>query len=66
MINDRVSERSHRWVAPPCFLNVTVTVETMVAARGVTPASWRRRGADASTYLGAHHGVERWVRWTFA
>ena len=45
---DRVSERSHG-VALPCFLNVTVTVETIVAARGVTPASWRRRGADAST-----------------
>jgi hypothetical protein len=26
---DRVSERSHRRVAPPCFLNVTVTVETI-------------------------------------
>jgi MmyB-like transcription regulator ligand binding domain/Helix-turn-helix domain len=30
---DRVSERSHRRVAPPCCLNVTVTVETIVSER---------------------------------
>jgi hypothetical protein len=48
---DRVSERSHSRVAPPCFLNVTVTVETTASCTSVTPGAWRRRGADASTWL---------------
>jgi hypothetical protein len=48
---DRVSERSHRRVAPPCFSNVTVTVETIASCTRVTPGSWWRRGADASTWL---------------
>src|SRR4029453_6914275 len=48
---DRVSERSHRRVAPPCFSNVTVTVETIASCTRGTPGSWWGRGAAARTLL---------------